>query len=278
MTGSVAAEFALYQLTVGRMDPDNYDDHGSMGRPYLDAQRVVWRKLTMTEEDLVIRRRTRAPQRTAHILKGMDADAVGAYIERNEQDMHSITTDFYVAGDGDVRAVTGDAALDQIADVSYLLDTFYAGAPAPKGLFGYNEGLSRDILEDLKKDYFEEVDAMQDAQAFVYLKGFELHLLLQGINPLDACIKLGFAERRTETPNQTTDRALKWQALGMPSDEIYRMLGRDPERVREQKEDEAKRRDPYPEPSDIRPVAGQRVKITPGNSPKGESATSITNG
>jgi len=278
MTGQTLAEFAVFQMTMGRLDPDNFDDMGCMGRPYLDANRPVWNKLIMTEEDLVIRRRTRAPQRTAHLLKGMTDEHVDAYIQRNEEDISSITTDFYVRGDGDVKAVSGDANLDQIADVSYLLDTFFAGAPAPKGLFGYDDGLARDILEDLKKDYYEEVDALQDSQASVYRKGFELDLLLAGINPLDEEFTLGFAERKTETPNQTTDRALKWQALGAPTDEVWRMLGKDPERIREQLEEQAKRHDPYPDPNKItaRPNT-PNVSVTPGNAPKGESATSITN-
>jgi len=157
MSGQTLAHFALFQMSLGRMDPNNFDDMGSMGRPYMDASREVWKKLRMTEEDLVIRRRQRAPQRTAHLLKGMADEHVDAYIARNQEDMTSITTDFYVRGDGDVKSVTGDANLDQIADVSYLLDTFFAGAPAPKGLFGYDDGLARDILEDLKKDYFRSM-------------------------------------------------------------------------------------------------------------------------
>jgi len=276
-TGRVVAEFALFQMTLGRMDPDNFDDMGAMGRPYLDASREVWNKLIMTEEDLVIRRRTRAPQRTAHLLKGMVKEDVDKYIARNEEDMSSITTDFYVSGDGDVKAVSGDANLDQIADVSYLLDTFFAGAPAPRGLFGYTDGLARDILEDLKKDYFEEVDALQDNVADVYQSGFELELLLSGINPADAEYSLAFAERRTETPNQTTDRALKWQAMGAPDDEVWRMLGKDPERIREQLEEQSRRHNPYPEPENMNPKPGQRVSITPSNAPKNESATSISN-
>jgi len=88
---------------------------------------------------------------------------------------------------------------------------------------------------------------------------------------------LGFAERKTETPNQTTDRALKWQALGAPNDEIWRMLGKDPDQIRDQLDEQNKRHDPYPQPDNMNPKPGQRVSITPGNAPKGESATAITN-
>lgn len=68
-TGTELAAFPLWQLFHARFDPDSFDDLGSLGRPFLDAARTTWRKLCMTEEDLVIRRRTRAPLRLAHVLK-----------------------------------------------------------------------------------------------------------------------------------------------------------------------------------------------------------------
>ena len=80
-----------------------------------------------------------------------------------------MTTDFYANHKGGVTGVNGDANLDQINDVVHLLDTFFSGAPAPKGLFGYSEGLSRDILEDLKKDYFEEIEDYKRCQEVVEL-------------------------------------------------------------------------------------------------------------
>ena len=43
-TGREAAAFALWQLTMGRLDPENYDDWSSPGRPYLDASRTCWRQ------------------------------------------------------------------------------------------------------------------------------------------------------------------------------------------------------------------------------------------
>lgn len=57
----------------------------------------------------------------------------------------------------------GDANLGQIADVVHLLDTFFSGAPAPKAIFGYSEGLNRDIFEDLKQNYFDEITDIRQA-------------------------------------------------------------------------------------------------------------------
>ncbi|WP_457832770.1 hypothetical protein, partial [Staphylococcus aureus] len=87
------------------------------------------------------------------------------------------------------------------------------------------EGLNRDILQDLKGDYFDEIDSLQDTIAFAYEFTFRLQLLLKGIVLGDDEIKVKFAERRTETPNQAADRALKLQALGIPSDMLWEELG-----------------------------------------------------
>ncbi len=277
VTGAELAVFPLWQLTLARFDPDNYDDLGALGRPFLDATRTTWRKLRMTEEDLVIRRRVRAPLRLAHVLEGATTEDLKAYRRENEREQGQITTDFYLNRKGSVTAVQGDANLDQIGDVVHLLDTFFAGSPLPKGLMGYNKDLARDILEDLKRDYYDEIDLIQDTLAYAYTQGFHLDLLLRGINPDPDEFTIKFAERRTETPNQTTDRALKWQAIGLPRGLVWEELGFNAQEIRARLEEEAKDGDPYPEPGQIAaPGRMPKVSITPGNAPKGESATAVT--
>ncbi|TMW77969.1 hypothetical protein FG147_02425 [Thauera sp. UPWRP] len=279
-SGTVLARFSLWQMTLARFDPDNFDDMGCMGRPFLDASREVWRKLRMTEEDLVIRRRTRAPFRMAHILEGATADELNDYRDRVEKDQHEITTDFYMNRKGGVQPVQGDASLGEIGDVVHLLDTFFAGSPLPKGMMGYTDGMARDILEDLKRDYYEEVDVLQDTISFAYAQGFRLHLLLKGMAPDPSDYQIEFAERRTETPNQTTDRMLKWSALGLPKGMVFEEMGFNAQAVKQRLKDEADDADPYPGPAGgtAPPGTVPSVKVTPGNAPKGESATSVGNG
>lgn len=279
MTGRPLAYFPAWQLTVERLSPDSLDDQGAMGRPYLDASRAIWRMLRMTEQDLVIRRRQRAPLRFSHVLEGATDEQLNKYRSsvEFEQKADAICTDFYLNRKGAVTALQGDAKLDQIADVSHLLDTFFAGAPAPKGLFGFTDGLSRDILEDLKRDYYEEIDALQDTVSWVYEQGFRLELLLAGINPDRTPYYIRFIERRTETPNQAADRALKYQALGVPPPKCWEVAGLDPAEIEAAAEKERLKGDPYPNPDAITPPdPSPTVNITPGNAPKGESATTIS--
>lgn len=276
-TGAELASFPLWQLFVARFDPDNFDDMGSLGRPFLDAARTTWRKLAMTEEDLVIRRRTRAPLRLGHFLKGATQPELETYEAKIKNSQGDITTDYFSNKDGSIQAIQGDSNLDEIADIVHLLDTFFSGSPLPKGMMGYTDGMARDILEDLKRDYYDEVDVLQDTQAFAYEQGFRLHLLLKGINPDDHDFTITFAERRTETPNQTADRGLKLQALGIPPGMVWEELGYDASYVRKRKEWEAKNYDPYPDPDKIGLPGASRISITPGNGRKGESGTSISN-
>lgn len=272
MTGTTLASWAAWQMSVARLDPDNFDDLGSMGRPFLDSCAHVWQKLTMTEEDLVLRRRMRAPLRMAHVLEGADSTELETYRKQVEGERGEITTDYYLNKKGAVTAVQGDATLGDIDDVVHLLDTFYAGSPAPKGLFGYTEGMARDILEDLKRSYYDEVDGLQDAMAASYTVAFRIHLLFKGIDPDVGEFTLRFAQRRTETPNQVADLALKYMSLGLPDDMVYADMGLDPDYVRQKRIEQAERNDPYPPAAQ---GAGGSVKVTPGNAPKGESATAI---
>jgi hypothetical protein len=277
-TGAEQAIFPLWQLTVARFDPDNYDDMGSLGRPYLDASRTNWQKLTMTEEDLVIRRRMRAPLRMSHVLEGATKEDIESYRDGIEKDQaHGVITDYYSNKKGGVSPVQGDGNLDQMADIVHLMDTFFSGSPLPKGMMGYVDGLARDILEDLKRDYYDEIDVLQDTLSECYTQGFYLQLLLKGINPDDEDFTVSFAERRTETATQTIDIGLKMKALGYPSNMIFTRMGDDPAYVQKQIDQQSKRNDPYAEEEDDKDTSDQDVKITPSNGRKGESATSVTN-
>lgn len=273
MTNQVIGSWGAWQMAMARLDPDSFDDLGSMGRPFLDGCVETWRKLRMTEEDLVIRRRVRAPLRHAHVLEGASEVDLETYRKNHYNEQGQIGTDFFMNKRGGVTAVQGDATLGDIGDVVHLLDTFFAGGPAPKALFGYTDGLARDILEDLRRDYFDEVDGLQDSMASAYEIGFRMHLLFKGIDPAAGEFTLRFSQRRTETPNQVADLALKYMALGLPDDMIYADMGLDPDYVRQKRIEQAERNDPYP-PSSGQPT---RVSVTPGNARKGESGTAISN-
>jgi len=278
MTGAVLARFPLWQLFMSRFDPDNFDDWGCYGRPFLDAARTTWQKLVMTEEDLVIRRRMRAPLKLAHVLEGASPDDLEKYRNAVEKEQGQITTDYYLNKKGGVTAVQGDANLDHIADVVHLLETFFAGSPLPMALAGYARDTARDVLEDLKRDYYEEVDLLQCTVAFGYQHAFKLHLLLRGIDADDSAYGISFAKPMTETPSQIADRGLKMRALNYPYSMVWQAMGDDPYYVRKRIEEERANFNPYPDGvQGVNPDGTPKISVTPSNARKGESGTSISN-
>ena len=97
-------------------------------------------------------------------------------------------------------------------------------------------------------------------------------MLLKGVNADAENFKISFAERRTESLSQTTDRVLKLKALGLPDSMLWEELGYNPEDVEARRENDEKNYDPYPD------ISQPRISITPSNARKGDSATSISNG
>ena len=288
--GKDLAFFARWQLDIARLDPDNFDDMGALGRPMLDAVRKKWRQVERSGDDMVIRRGTRAPMRTSHMLDGATTEQLAEYKKQVESEEGVLTSNYYSNKKGAVEAVQGDENLDQIADVTLLMDSMYAGTPIPKGLLGYVDGLSRDVLQDMKNDFFEELDTLQDSLSEVYSFGFKLELLLNGINPDDKDFTIRFGERLTETLTQKTDRALKVMALGASRQSAWTIAGLDHDDELERLEDERANADAYPMIDGIpgvddelenaasdRPVKGQRISITPNQGGGTDSATNINN-
>jgi len=277
LTGQMVASFALWQMSWVRLDPLNWDDAGSLGMPLLDAARGAWKKLTTTEEDMVIRRKTRAQQRKVHLLKNATPEFADAYEAKINADMYDQNSDYIVRGDGDVKAISGDENLGQIEDVVHLMDTFFS-TMGNKAIFGYTKGLSRDILEDLTRIYYEDLDSIQDEIAGLYNLAWRLDQLLAGINPDNSDGVVAFRERRTETANQAADRALKYQAMGMSTETVFETAGIDAAKERERLDGQMN--DPYPDPNAIglpeSSANNPSVSITPSNAPKGDSATTIS--
>src|SRR3546814_17969032 len=114
-----------------RIRPDNYDNWGSLGRPYLDATRAVWRQLTMTERDLVVRRHTRAPQRLVHVLEGADKPTLDAYENSTKAKQGLVQTAFFLNRQGRVTAVQGDAPLHDTANRIHPPQTIFNGQHPP---------------------------------------------------------------------------------------------------------------------------------------------------
>jgi hypothetical protein len=281
--GFAETTFSLGTLLLARLDPPNYDDLGAFGRPMLDASRDVYEKLIFSEEKLVQRRASRASLRLAHIMEGVTTEELEAYrqtIEANQYQGHD--TDYFMNRKGAIQPVQGDAALSDIGDVIHLMNIFFASAPAPSGLFGWGQELSRDVLQELKDAFFVEVDAYQEHIATVYQEAFEIQLALKCIDPLNYDFYVEYNEPRTLSDNQRADLALKDQALGMPRTTVIRTRGFNPAEIQELVRAEDANPEAFFPPQTITtnngPATKQpKVTVSPEAAGRGHSRTDISN-
>ena len=278
--GVKQSTFSLGNLLLARLEPPNYDDYGSFGRPMLDASREAFKRLVFSEEKLVQRRASRASLRMAHVLEGVNHEELEAYkaqIEAAQYAGHD--TDYYMNRKGSVQPIQGDAALSDIGDVIHLMNVFFAGAPAPSGLFGWGQELSRDVLQELMGLFFHKVDVLQENLACVYQDAFEIQLALRGINPLDYDFYVEYNEPRTLTENQRADLALKDQALGLPRTTVIRTRGFNPSEIQELIAAEEASPEAFATPQTIMTNNGippqPKVTISPEAAGRGQSRTDI---
>jgi hypothetical protein len=230
----------------------------------------------MTEEDQVLRRRTRACLRLAHILEGATPEEIDAYKAMNKDTLQNpleVTSDFFMNKKGAVQPIQGDANLDQIADVKELKRDFFAGSGVPEHMLGYVEGVNRDIFADSLEAYYEILEDVQELQADGYEDGFRLQLLLKGINADGYEWELKFKGRKVESDNQLADRMLKHMSLGIPPAMIWPQMGYDAEAVKTARDKAAKEKDPYQDRLDQELGGangkGNQIKNVNGNARKG---------
>lgn len=277
-SGAELAAFARWQITFVALD-GNPDDPGERGRPLFDALITKGQQLFMTEEDLVIRRRVRAPMRFLHVLENAQEEEINAYRERNKstlEDPFSPQSDFFSNRKGTISAIQGDGNLAEIGDVEKIEDDFYAGLPAPKFLFGKAKDISRDVFEDALEGYYEFLEDVQEMLVDAYEEGFKLQLLLKGINPDALQWDFQFQARTVESESTKRDRLLKEKALGVPPSMLWPQMGYDPQKVREIRDKDRDELEPYPLLDEIDGEQGN-LTIVQGNKRKKESAVTVGN-
>ena len=277
-SGAELASFALWQITFVALD-GNPDDPGERGRPLFDSLITKGKQLFMTEEDLVIRRRVRAPMRFLHVLENAREEEIDAYKQRNKdtlEDPFSPQSDFFSNRKGTLSAIQGDANLGEIADVDKLEDDFFAGVPVPKFLLGKVGQISRDVFEDALEGYFEFLEDVQEMLADAYEEGYRLQLLLKGINPDAAEWDFKFQARTVESESSKRDRLLKEKALGVPPSMLWPQMGYDAGKVKEIRDKDRDELEPYPLLDEIDGAAGKGdLTIVQGNKRKKESAVTV---
>lgn len=218
-------EDAVQHFPIWSMNHIRWKWRGGMyGRSQYAAIRKLSKQNATADDDMVVRRKTRAPQRRVHSIGAKDTPGDSRAVEEYrkshrdtiENGRYKPTTDYYHNGLGDVKNLDGDGNLDKIGDVTYLFDKQNAATMVPKGLLGFAEDINRDVLDEQKEEFYDAIGDLRqlleygDGGEFSGLRALiEFELLLHGIDveALDLTYDINWQPLRDETDEMVIERA-----------------------------------------------------------------------
>ena len=220
--------FAQWQIVHARWA---HDDGQRYGTPLFAEAVKAYRRLDQGETDIAIRRKTRAGMRYHHVVEGDEAD-IERYKTLNQAALDqpfAAKIDFFSNKEGGISTIQGDANLDQIGDVMHHLRSFWTASPIPMSLIGYGEDLNRDILNEQKEQYDDDLPTITKwVEDEIVRPVIDLQLLLAGILPESADYTLAWAKRKVLTPTMLrdlSDAALRLRAFGLDDQIILTLIG-----------------------------------------------------
>lgn len=192
---------------------------------YISIRKLSKQNLT-SDDDMVVRRKTRAPQRRVHSIGNKDKPGDQSVVKEYKKEhrdaivngKYQPVTDYYNNGLGDVKNLDGDGNLDKIKDVVFLYNKENIGTGVPKGLVGFAEDINRDVLENQKEELYEMIEDIRtlleygDGGPFSGLRAIvELELLLNGIDldVHDITYDITFNSLKNESPKDLIERIIR---------------------------------------------------------------------
>jgi len=216
----VIAEFEPWQILHMRW---NHFSGQLYGTSMIRSVRSVYKKLKMTEEDLVVRRRTRAGLKLHHYgadpQEPLEPDEVDEYIEQNSSSPLNVRTDFYSNGKWKIDVLKSDDGVNQIEDIKHLEDALFIGLRTPKGLLGIGEDPNRATLERQEVAYIRLLNEVTNVISDQIRQVFDLGLTLKGLNPENIEYELIWDEKTVEDINQKAERLVLLTNVGFISKE-----------------------------------------------------------
>jgi hypothetical protein len=205
----VIAEFEPWQILHMRWN--NFT--GQMyGTSMLRGVRLLYKKLKMTEEDLVIRRRTRAGLKLHHYgadpQEPLEPDEVDEYIALNNSTAMNVRTDFYSNGKWKIDVLKSDDGVSEIDDVKHLENALFVGLRTPKGLLGIGEETNKATLERQEVAYIRLLNEIDEVIGDQIRHVFDLGLQLKGISPDVVDYDLLWQEKTIEDMNTKVERLI----------------------------------------------------------------------
>jgi hypothetical protein len=220
--------FADWQITHARWA---HDEGSKYGCPLFKSARRPYHRVREGENDMAIRRKTRAGMKYFHFLEDASAEDIDNYRRRNQaalSDPLAAIADFFSNKKGVVTTIQGDGNIGQIDDIKHHLETLATGSPYPLALLGYGADINRDILEQKLEQYDEAKQAISKWLIDQILRPvIELQWLLQGVFPGNLEYEIVWNQKKKLTAKVVKDAADAGNALkllGIPMEIIVRLL------------------------------------------------------
>jgi hypothetical protein len=200
-TNETIALFAQWQMIHARWEHESGERYGNSQYLQLRTMNKLFLKMVT---DMAIRRHVRGPLRRFHQVGNEKNpgswDDVEKYIALNKMDDNvGIQEDYYGTFNVMVHTLEGDAKLSEIEDVQFILNVLFPRTGIAKGLIGFGEEVSRDILDDQREFLHTRQDLLIDwVNDHVLRPLFNLALLLEDINPDAISYTIQFEDRATE--------------------------------------------------------------------------------
>jgi hypothetical protein len=207
--GQIIAIFEPWQILHMRWN--NFT--GQMyGTSMLRGIRLLYKKLKMTEEDLVIRRRTRAGLKLHHYgasaEEPLEEDEVEDYIKLNNSTAMNVRTDFYSNGKWKIDVLKSDDGVAEIDDVKHLENALFVGLRTPKGLLGIGEETNKATLERQEVAYIRLLNEICEVIGEQIRHVFDIGLQLKAIDPNNIEYDLLWKEKTIEDMNSKVNRLI----------------------------------------------------------------------
>lgn len=214
----IIAKFEPWQILHMRW---NHFSGQKYGTSMLKGIRAVYKKLKMTEEDLVIRRRTRAGLKLHHYGSNPEEPLedweVDEYMEQNQSNPMNVRTDWYSNGKWKIDVLRSDDGVSEIKDIKHFEDSLFIGLRTPKGILGIGEDPNRATLERQEVAYIRLLNEVTNIISEQLRQVFDLSLIIKGINPDNVEYTLVWEEKTVEDINKTADRLILLANTGMIS-------------------------------------------------------------
>jgi hypothetical protein len=207
--GNIIAEFEPWQILHMRWNNFTGQRYGTS---MIRGVRLVYKKLKMTEEDLVVRRRTRAGLKLHHYgadeTEPLEPEEVDEYIQLNQSNPMNVRTDFYSNGKWKIEVLKSDDGVNEIEDVKHLEDTMFVGLRTPKGILGLSSDSNRSTIERQEVSYIRLLNEITEVISEQITSVFDIGLNIKGINPETVDYDLIWKEKTIEDMNRKIERLI----------------------------------------------------------------------